>query len=123
MYQRGIRGAITVDSNTEESVRKAVVELINTIKKNNDYLNEDISHVIFTLTPDIDCVYPAKIAREEIKDFATVPMMCFSEMEIKNSLRKCLRILIVINTNLAQKEIKHVYLKGAEILRKDIKTI
>ena len=42
-------------------------------------------------------------------------------MKIKGSLQKCLRILITINTELAQNEIKHVYLKGAEKLRTDLK--
>lgn len=121
MKQRGIRGAVTVDSNTEESVKSAVIQLISEIKKQNNFSDEDISHVIFTLTSDIDCVYPAKLAREEFDTWKYVPMMCVSEMCIKNSLEKCLRILIVINTELLQSDIKHVYLKGADKLRKDLK--
>lgn len=123
MYQRGIRGAITIADNTEKAVREAVVELISEIKKENNYNEEDIANVIFTLTDDIDCIYPAKIAREEFESWKYVPMMCFNEMNIKKSLRKCLRILITVNTDLAQSSIKHVYLKGAQILRKDLKQI
>ena len=37
-------------------------------------------------------------------------------MKIQGSLQKCLRILVTINTELAQNEIKHVYLKGAGYL-------
>lgn len=121
MNQRGIRGAITVDNNSIESLKESVIELISEIKSRNNYDEKDISHVIFTLTPDINCIYPAKIAREEFDGWDRVPMMCFPEMNIENSLKKCLRILIVINTNLAQNDIKHVYLKGAANLRKDIK--
>ena len=117
MYQRGIRGAITVDENTTEALESAVVELISEIKKQNNYKEEDIS----TLTDDIDCVYPAKIAREKFESWKYVPMVCFNEMKIKNSLQKCLRILITVNTELAQSEVKHVYLKGAQNLRKDLK--
>ncbi len=120
MYQRGIRGAITIESNTIEALREGVKELFSSIKNKNNIKESDISHVIFTMTDDLDCIYPAQIAREEFEEFKTVPMVCLSEMKIKNSLNKCLRILIVINTNLSQNEIKHVYLKGAEILRKDI---
>lgn len=123
MYQRGIRGAITVEVNTEEALRDAVVELIREIKNQNQYNDSDISHVIFTLTEDINCVYPAKIAREEFKTWQYVPMMCISEMKIENSISKCLRILIVINTELEQKELKHVYLKGAIKLRKDLNNL
>lgn len=120
MYQRGIRGAITVDENTVEAVNLAVVELISEMKNKNNYKEEDISHVIFTMTEDLDCVYPAKAARDVFKEWSNVPMMCMQELKIKNSLEKCLRILIILNTSVAQKDIKHVYLKGAKILRKDL---
>ena len=121
MYQRGIRGAITVDSNTIDDIKKATIELISEIKKQNNFTEEDIAHVTFTMTDDLDCAYPAKFAREEFEEWKYVPIMCVSELKIKNSLQKCLRILIVINTDLAQNMIKHVYLKGAEKLRKDLK--
>lgn len=121
MYQRGIRGAITVENNTKEAVKSAVVELIQEIKKINNLDETSISHVIFTLTKDIDCVYPAKIVREEFSAWKYVPMMCTNEMNIENSIEKCLRVLIVINTKLKQNEIKHIYLKGAIKLREDLK--
>lgn len=121
MYQRGIRGAITLENNSVIDVENAVLELITEIKNKNNFDDTDISHVIFTLTDDIDCVYPAKIARERIESWQHVPMMCISELKIENSLKKCLRILIVINTELEQKDIKHVYLKGAAKLREDLK--
>ena len=44
---------------------------------------EDISNVVFTLTDDIDCVYPAKIAREEFPEWKYVPMVCFNELKIQ----------------------------------------
>ena len=47
-------------------------------------------------------------------------MVCFNEMDIEGSLKKCLRILIVINTDCEQNEIRHVYLKGAGKLREDL---
>lgn len=121
MFQRGIRGAITIENNTIESVKSAVIELLSEIKKQNKYEDKDISHVIFTLTKDIDCIYPAKIAREAFESYNSVPMMCFNEMDIENSLGKCLRVLIVINTQLDQNDIKHIYLKGAKRLREDLK--
>lgn len=121
MYQRGIRGAITVDENTIEALKTAVVELISEIRRRNNFKSEDISHITFTMTKDLNCIYPAKIARDEFSDLQYAPMMCVQELDIENSLEKCLRILIVINTELAQNEVKHVYLKGAEKLRKDLK--
>ena len=120
MEQRGIRGAITVEENTVEAVKSATIELLSEIKKENQYEEKDISHVIFTMTDDLDCVYPAKFAREEFSNWQYVPMMCMQELKIKGSLEKCLRVLIVINTNIAQNNIKHIYLKGAKKLRKDL---
>lgn len=121
MYQRGIRGAITVEQNTKDAVKSAVTELIQEIKKSNHLDETSISHVIFTLTKDINCVYPAKIAREEFPAWKYVPMMCVNEMDIENLLEKCLRVLIVVNTELEQNKIKHVYLKGAIKLREDLR--
>lgn len=121
MQQRGLRGAITVEENTVEAIKEATVELISELKRQNNYDEKDISNVIFTLTDDLDCVYPAKIAREEFPAWKYVPMVCFNELKIQNSLRKCLRILIILNTELAQDQVKHVYLKGAANLRKDLK--
>ncbi len=121
MYQRGIRGAITVENNTPDDIKEAVIELISKIKNQNNFDDKDISHVIFTLTEDINCLYPAKAAREKFNSWKYVPMMCFNEMKIENSIKKCLRILIVINTEVEQNEIKHVYLKGASKLREDLK--
>lgn len=120
MYQRGIRGAITIENNSIEAVKNAVTELIAEIKNRNKFDDKDISHVIFTFTDDITCVYPAKIAREVFSNWKYVPMMCLNEMSIKNSLRMCLRVLIVINTDIEQSDINHIYLKEAAKLRKDL---
>lgn len=121
MMQRGIRGAVTVDENTVDAVTESVKELLGELIKINDIAAENISHVIFTMTKDIDCVYPAKIARDILPDWQYVPLMCISELGIRNSLEKCLRVLIVVNTDKPQSEIKHVYLKGAQNLRRDLK--
>ena len=47
-------------------------------------------------------------------------MMCYHELDVEGSLEKCLRILINVNTLKKQDEIKHIYLKGAKILRGDL---
>lgn len=120
MYQRGIRGAITVDCDTNESLKNATIELYSEILKENDFRSEDVSHIIFTTTNDLKCAYPAKFLRQEF-DVHNVPLMCVQEMDVVDSLRMCLRVLVVINTTKSQEEIKHVYLKGAKVLRPDLK--
>ena len=120
MFSRGVRGAITLEENTKESMQSAVIELLNEMIKKNDIDKNDISFAIFTVTKDIDVDFPAKYARLYC-GFSEVPMMCYNELPVENGLKKCLRVLLNINTNKLQNEIKHIYLKGAKILREDIK--
>ena len=120
MYSRGIRGAITLENNTKEEIRLATVELLNEMIKANDIDTKDIASAIFTLTKDLNADFPAKYARLEC-GFSLVPMMCYHELNVEGSLEKCLRILLTINTNKTQEEIKHIYLKGASALRGDLK--
>ena len=117
---RGIRGAITVEENSVEAVKNATVELLTAMLEKNNITPEQISHAMFSMTKDLNVVYPAKFARDEV-GFKNVPMMCFQELDIENSLKMCLRIMLVANVDVAQTQIKHVYLKGASVLRPDLK--
>ena len=116
---RGIRGAITVSNNDINEIRTAVIEMINEITDKNSIKISDIACVDFTMTSDLDCVYPAKFARE-IKGFENVPLMCYQELNIENSLPKCIRVRFLVNTNKPQEEIKHIYLNEAKKLRPDL---
>ena len=116
---RGIRGATTVNSNNSDEIRDAVLEMLNEIIKQNDIKIADIACVEFTMTKDLDCVYPAKFARE-IEGFSTVPLMCYQELEIKNALPKCIRVLVLVNTEKSQHGITHIYLRNAKTLRPDL---
>ena len=120
MISRGIRGAITLEANTKEEIEKATVELLNSMLFQNKITTKDISFAIFTLTSDLNADFPAKYARINC-GFELVPMMCYQELDVVGSLRMCLRILLNVNTDKTQEEIKHIYLKGATILRGDLK--
>lgn len=117
MISKGIRGAITVEANTEKALEEATLELLKEIWKQND-LNEtsQISHVIFTTTPDLNAAFPAKFPRKSL-GWEDVAMMCFHELDVPNSLKMCLRVLVVINCN-ENFTPKFVYLKEATKLRK-----
>ena len=116
MITKGIRGAITVDYNFESSIKDAVLELLNSMVEQNNIKKEDISHVIFTLTSDLNPAFPAKFARINL-GWDDVAMMCFNELDVPDSLRMCLRVLIVVNCA-EDFSPRFVYLKGAENLRK-----
>ena len=116
---RGIRGATTVENNTPDEIRIAVKEMISEIIESNNIVTDDIASTSFTMTKDLDCVYPAKFARE-IEGFENVPLMCYQELNIQNSLEKCIRVLILVNTEKKQNEIRHIYLNRAKSLRPDL---
>lgn len=120
MEVRGIRGATTVDNNTEADIKNATVELINKMIAENNVNLKDIIYTQFSTTLDIDKAYPAKFARLEC-GFDKVPMMSTNEQVVEGSLKMALRVLMLINTDKNQSEIKHQYLKGARVLRPDIK--
>ena len=115
MTTKGIRGAITVDDNTAAAIQKAVVELLTEMVSKNSIDTNKISHVIFTTTKDINAAFPAKFARLNF-GFEKIEMMFFHELDVPNSLEKCLRVLIVLNCE-DSFEPEFVYLKGASSLR------
>ena len=114
---RGIRGAIT-STNTVEDISNDSVELINRIMSENNITEDDIASVIFTMTNDLNAVYPAKAVREH--GFKYVPFMCYQELDVENSLKNCIRVLVNVNTEKKSDEIHHIYLKGARVLRPDL---
>ena len=118
MLVRGIRGAITADSNTKEEIIEKAKELLITLKKENDFKIEDIVSIFFSVTPDLNAAFPAQAARE--LGWKQVPLFDMQEIEVPGSMPRCIRILIQINCQKSQTEIKHCYLRGAEILRKDL---
>ena len=46
-----------------------------------------------------------------------VPLMCGHEMNVPDAQPLCIRVLVLLNTEKSQKEMSHVYLKGAQGLR------
>lgn len=115
MITKGIRGAITVEDNSSQAIEKATLELLNELFIKNNINKEAISHVIFTLTQDLNAEFPAKFAREKL-GWDKVAMMCFHELDVPNSLKMCLRILIVLNCD-EKFSPEFVYLKDAKKLR------
>ena len=116
MISKGIGGAITVDENSPVAIGAATIKLLKEILNRNKIETDMISHVIFTLTKDLNADFPAKYARINLK-WKDVPMMCFHELDVPNSLEKCLRVLIVVNCGDSFVP-EFAYLDGAEVLRK-----
>lgn len=116
---RGVRGATTVEANTYTALERAVLELMEEIEAQNDIDPREIVSATFSVTTDIDVVFPAKIARSRLH-WEHVPLLDVQQMYVEGSLERCIRVLIHVNTLLEQHQIKHVYLNGARDLRPDL---
>lgn len=119
MINRGIRGATTVTKNEEAEILRETVILLREIVERNDVIAENISNVWITMTNDLDATFPARAIRE-IEGWEMVPLMCSTEIPVKGSLPMCIRLMVQINTDKSQREIRHVYLNEAQKLRPDL---
>ena len=115
MYCRGIRGATTVEHNDREEILAATTELLRLIVLENNLLVEDIASASFTVTDDLDADFPAVAARR--LGWTETALMCAREIPVPGSLRKCIRVLIHVNTTRSAAEIQHVYIREAVSLR------
>ena len=113
---RGVRGATTVEANNASSIKNATKELLTEMLKVNKIETDDIAATFFTTTKDLFDEFPAVAARD--MGWKTIPLLCSHEMEVPSGLKKCIRILILWNTEKPQNKIKHPYLKEAVNLRK-----
>ncbi|MEW6171659.1 MAG: chorismate mutase [Bacillota bacterium] len=115
---RGIRGAITVKQNTVEDIITATKELLRAIVLENDLDLEEIASAFFTLTPDLNAQFPALAARE--LGWRCVPLLCAQEIDVPGAAAGVVRVLVHVNTDKPQKELKHLYLGDAARLRPDL---
>lgn len=118
MRVQGVRGAITVEADTKEVILEATTELLQTLIAANGMEEEDVASILFTTTPDLTAWYPARAARD--LGWTQAPLMGFQEMNVPDGLKLCIRVLIHWNTEKTQKEINHVFLRGAVVLRPDL---
>jgi len=119
MRFRGVRGAVTVDANTEKAILEATDELLRQMVKANGVDADDIAGVLFTVTADLNAAFPAEAGRR-LPGWTHVPMMCAQEIPVPGALPRCVRILMLINTTETASEVHHVYLRDAERLRPDL---
>ena len=49
-----------------------------------------------------------------------VPLLCACEIPVPNSMPRCIRVLLHVNTEKKQADVTHVYLHEAKKLRPDV---
>lgn len=118
MSMRGIRGATTAAENTAEAIIAATDRLLRELTARNQVQVDDIAAVFFTTTADLNAEFPAVAARA--LGWGQVPLLCGNEIDVPGRLPSCIRVLMLVNTDVAQADIAHVYLDGAAGLRPDL---
>ncbi len=121
MALRGIRGAITVDQNSKEAILKETTYLLQRLIQENELDISDIATVFFSVTTDLNAEFPAVAARK--LGLTDTPLMCMTEIPVHESLQACIRILMQVNSEKLQKDMKHLYLKEAIALRPDTQAV
>src|SRR5438128_386330 len=117
MHIRGIRGATTVEENSEPAVLDATRELLRRLAQDNNIEPDEIAAILFTCTPDLTAAFPAEAARQ--LQWTHVPLMSAMEIGVPDSVLMCIRVLILWHTARSQEEIVHVSLRGAAVARPD----
>ena len=116
---RGVRGAVTVKENNKEQILEATRDLLEAILERNPAMDpSDFASVFFSVTGDLNAVFPAQAARQI--GWKLVPLFGSNEISTPEGLEMCIRVLIHWNTGLPQNEIQHVYLGKAKNLRPDL---
>jgi chorismate mutase len=108
---RAIRGAVQVEADEREQVLEATRELVSEVIRVNDLSLDDFISVVVS-------EFPAVAARE--LGMGDVPLMCARELEIAGSMPRVVRLMAHVETSRARAEVRHVYLRGAQALRRDI---
>jgi chorismate mutase len=115
---RAVRGATTVDADTEEQVTTRVQALVGAILERNELAKDDLISIVFTATDDIVSMFPATAARG--MGLGDVPLLCARELAVAGSQPRCIRVLLHVNTDREREDIEHVYLESARGLRDDL---
>jgi len=113
---RGIRGAITVPVNDKGHILAATKKLLTRMAKTNTVEIEDIAAIFFTTTSDLNAEFPAAATRE-LGWPSSLALLCGHEMSVPDALPRCLRVLMLVNTEKEPEEIIHVYLGEAKKLK------
>ncbi|MBV6623504.1 MAG: chorismate mutase [Rivularia sp. (in: Bacteria)] len=114
---QAIRGATTVCENTVEAMQEAVMEILDELEQRNQLHPTDMISVTFSVTPDLDAIFPAAVARHR-PNWNNVPMIDVQQMHVRGSLEKCIRILVHAYMK-SSTSISHIYLRNASKLRPD----
>jgi chorismate mutase len=112
-----LRGATSVEANTEDAILGATELLIGELMERNELEIAAIVSCIFTATDDLDAAFPAVAARR--LGFDRVPLLCTREINVPGSMQSVIRLLLHYYAPPGHVA-RHVYLGAARALRADL---
>jgi len=125
MAVRGIRGAITAEANTAAAIVEATETLLLELVSLNDLDIDEVAFAYLTTTTDLDAEFPALAARR--LGWVDVPLLCGHDMNVAppnpRGLPRCVRVLLLYNTDKPQREMRHAYLRGAAAIKADLEAM
>jgi monofunctional chorismate mutase len=113
-----VRGATTVEADDPQLIRAATRELLLAILDRNDVQEDQVVSVLFSATADLTSDFPARAARD--LGWLDTPLMCMTEIPVRGALERCIRVMLHIERQQPRARIVPVYLRGAEVLRRDL---
>ena len=118
MAVRAIRGATQLDSDDRDHLLASVDELIRAMLEQNSIASDDLISIVFTATVDLHSEFPALAARE--LGIGDVPLLCAQEIDVDGAMPRVIRVMAHVESQRPRAEIRHVYLRGAVALRRDL---
>jgi chorismate mutase len=119
MAVRGIRGATTTEDDSAEAILEATTDLLTQIAAENQLEPQQIAGAWFTTTIDLTAEFPATAARR--LGWTHVPLLCAHEMQVPasnaRSIPRCIRVMLLVNTERTSSDMRFVYLRSARNLR------
>jgi len=114
---QALRGATTVEANTATAIAAAVDELMETLVQTNGLEAERVISAVFSVTADLDALFPASIARRR-PGWDAVALLDCQQMAVAGDLPRCIRVLVQAWMN-SEHPPHHPYLREALRLRPD----
>jgi chorismate mutase len=115
---RAVRGATQLDADERDHLVESTGELVREILRANDLVLDQLISMVFTATPDIRSEFPALAART--LGIGDVPLMCAQEIDVVGALPRVVRVMVHAEMDVPRAQVRHVYLRGATALRRDL---
>jgi len=121
MALRAVRGATQVDVDEKEHVLALTRDLVAEVMEVNKLTPDDVVSIVFSATRDICSVAPALAARQlGLHDPA---LLCLQEMHVEGAMPRLVRLLAHVETQLTRDQVRNVYQRGTDALRRDVPAV